>query len=208
MKVVISPETKSDPVNYNVEGWSVGKNDAVIADALFQGTNGNDTIVGTSGDDLIRGYGGNDVMYGGDGNDRFAGYSGDDIAFGGNGIDTFFAGNGFGSTLTATGGKGADHFVMSDNSMPGANHPTDKLIIKDYVSGVDIVDIISHDNSINFSKFDTNGDGKLSVGDHGVTAYTNSEGVSGIQFNVAEHSVIQVDNVQAMSARDFSFTVI
>ena len=63
---------------------------------IIIGTNGNDTIIGTSNDDTILGNAGNDVITagngddrvdGGDGNDTINAGSGDDEVDGGNGID-------------------------------------------------------------------------------------------------------------------------
>jgi Ca2+-binding RTX toxin-like protein len=69
---------------------------------IIQGTNGNDTLNGTSSRDLIFGYGGNDTikgtsgddcLVGGSGNDNVQGGSGDDVILGRGGNDSNLQGN-------------------------------------------------------------------------------------------------------------------
>lgn len=67
--------------------------------ALINGTSGNDSLVGTSGDDVIYGHRGWDTIVGGDG---------DDVIYGG----TNGASLGLGDKLS--GGDGADTFVFVD----------------------------------------------------------------------------------------------
>lgn len=78
--------------------------DGVIGDYnLIQGTNGDDTLVGTSAKDFIFGYGGNDkikgksagdCLIGGTGNDTIDGGSGNDVLYGGAGNDDMKGGSG------------------------------------------------------------------------------------------------------------------
>lgn len=89
----------------------------------IKGTNGNNTINGTSGNDLIFAMGGNDTINGngGDdcivaegGNDRINGGNGNDVGLGGAGNDQFNGGNGNdkfygdGGNDTANGGNDND----------------------------------------------------------------------------------------------------
>ena len=81
---------------------------------LVNGTDGDDVIVGSSGDDIIRGLGGNDTICGGDGDDFILGSTGEDIIFGEGGDDDLVGGpgediisGGDGDDLIR-GGKGAD----------------------------------------------------------------------------------------------------
>ena len=46
--------------------------------AIIQGTESNDSLLGTAADDLIDGWGGNDSLHGAEGFDRLSGGSGDD----------------------------------------------------------------------------------------------------------------------------------
>ena len=57
---------------------------------ILIGTNGADTITGTSGNDLIIGLGGDDTINAGEGNDIIIGGRGDDIIDAGGGNDTVF----------------------------------------------------------------------------------------------------------------------
>jgi hypothetical protein len=75
----------------------------------YQGTPGNDVIIGgataevlcgLAGDDRLEGRNGNDRLIGGDGNDRLEGQNGNDMFNGGAGIDTL-------SFVTASGVEGA-----------------------------------------------------------------------------------------------------
>ena len=90
----------------------------------LHGTEGDDTIQGSSQSEVIYAYGGNDnidagqgddIIYAGDGDDTInAGY-GDDVVYGGNGNDTIYAGD-FGKT-TIIGGAGDDElYSASQNS--------------------------------------------------------------------------------------------
>jgi VCBS repeat-containing protein len=101
------------------------------ARSLIMGSNGNDRLVGTSGDDEIRGLGGNDRieggagddlliggagndrLEGGDGNDRLEGGAGNDRLYGGDGDDILAGGAG---NDHLDGGKGADIFLIEANS--------------------------------------------------------------------------------------------
>lgn len=81
---------------------------------VIYGTEGNDTIHGTSGKDVIIalegndkvfGKGGNDCIVGGIGNDELRGETGNDLVFGGLDSDTLWGGNGNDSLF---GGEGTD----------------------------------------------------------------------------------------------------
>ena len=61
-------------------------------DGVFEGTDGNDVIIGTPGDDTINGGAGNDIICGLGGADTITGGSGSDIINGDNGADVI-AGN-------------------------------------------------------------------------------------------------------------------
>jgi hypothetical protein len=82
--------------------------------ATIVGTDGNDSLTGTSGDDVIvglegndkiNGKGGNDTICGNEGNDRLTGGDGDDDLFGDDGNDQLKGDNG---EDTLTGGDGND----------------------------------------------------------------------------------------------------
>jgi hypothetical protein len=84
--------------------------------AIFNGTTGNDTLIGDAGDDTLNGFAGNDtlkggagadILNGGDGNDTVVGDGGTDQAFLGAGNDTFIWNPGDGND-TVDGGSGHD----------------------------------------------------------------------------------------------------
>jgi len=73
---------------------------------LIRGTAGDDVLVGTAGDDRIEGGDGDDTLSGGGGRDVLLGGAGDDQ------ID-------LGAQVTATGGEGADAFVIQAPAVMG-----------------------------------------------------------------------------------------
>lgn len=100
-----------------------GQPTATPGAANVGGTEGNDTIIGTSTPNTLRGGDGNDTLYGANGDDNIQGNAGNDtlygganndILFGGRGIDTLFGddGNdrlsGQGGIDILEGGKGND----------------------------------------------------------------------------------------------------
>jgi Ca2+-binding RTX toxin-like protein len=81
---------------------------AGIAQQLYQVTDGNDFLIGTSGNDVLNGLGGDDYLAGLDGNDTMDGGAGNDTMEGLNGNDTLYGGAG-GDALH--GGFGDDTLV-------------------------------------------------------------------------------------------------
>mgnify|MGYP001090858682 CR=1 FL=1 len=73
--------------------------------AYRPGTNGNDSLIGTSGSDLIRAFSGNDQLIGRSGNDSLYGGPGRDFLKGGRGADSLDGGPG---RDFLKGGRGAD----------------------------------------------------------------------------------------------------
>ena len=82
----------------------------------INGGNGNDLLVGGTGNDTINGGNGDDNLDGGTGNDTLIGDSGNDLL---------------------TGGKGADTFVLSNSS--GFDR------ITDFSNGNDVIDLSATD---------------------------------------------------------------
>jgi Ca2+-binding RTX toxin-like protein len=80
---------------------------------LINGTAGNDSLVGGSGNDTINGFAGNDTIVGGAGNDALDGNDGVDWVEGGAGNDTL------------TGGSGTDSFVFREAGAANADVLTD-----------------------------------------------------------------------------------
>jgi VCBS repeat-containing protein len=85
--------------------------------AIYIGTNGSNTITGTSGSDIMLGLNGNDTLNGGSGSDMLLGGSGDDTLNGGAGNDVLDGGKGD-DTLDGgsgddleLGGQGSDVFI-------------------------------------------------------------------------------------------------
>ena len=84
----------------------------------FEGTSGDDTIVGDPTDDIINGLDGDDLLYGKSGTDEVFGGAGDDFVYGGDGDDQLYGGAG-GDQLY--GGDGDDHLFggAGDDGMFG-----------------------------------------------------------------------------------------
>lgn len=93
------------------------------------GTEGNDSIVGSdfgntliglAGDDTLSGGGGNDTLDGGDGNDSLVGGAGKDVMTGGAGDDVYEIDNGYDRVHEDAGG-GADTVIGEKSIMLSAN---------------------------------------------------------------------------------------
>ncbi len=86
----------------------------VTGSGSFDGTGGNDLILGSAGADAIRGRAGNDCILSGDGNDDVQGNQGTDILLGGDGDDTLDGGQnndelyGQGGDDALSGAQGTD----------------------------------------------------------------------------------------------------
>ncbi|MBN8939829.1 MAG: Hint domain-containing protein [Rhizobiales bacterium] len=74
-------------------------------DDIIVGRGGDDTLNGDAGDDILRGGAGNDVLNGGDGDDQLYGGAGNDVLDGGDGDDQLRGGAG---NDTLSGGGGDD----------------------------------------------------------------------------------------------------
>jgi Ca2+-binding RTX toxin-like protein len=98
------------------------------ADTL-NGMGGADTLKGLAGGDDLYGGNGRDVIYGGAGDDFIGGDKGGDRLFGGTGSDRIYV-----SGLdTATGGAGADQFVILDPGNGGGDQSDlGTVIIRDF----------------------------------------------------------------------------
>jgi Ca2+-binding RTX toxin-like protein len=106
----------------------------VVTAAVKFGTDGQDSLMGTSGSDVlygrggvdfIDGRGGNDILYGGAGSDEVISFSGDDILYGQSGNDFLIEGKG---NNTLSGGSGNDFFQATaiDPDRPGSEKTTPK----------------------------------------------------------------------------------
>lgn len=82
---------------------------------IFNGTAGDDSVIGSRGDDILAGNAGNDTLRGGAGNDILNGGDGNDLARGGSGDDFLTGGAGID---TLTGGRDRDTFFFSDSPFP------------------------------------------------------------------------------------------
>lgn len=113
--------------------------------ALINGTNGDDTLIGTNeadtifgsnGDDSLQGLEGDDLLYGGNGQDQLWGGDGKDTLEGGNGDDRLYTSYGYDDL---TGGNGNDVFVLSIGiggpTSGGTNH------ITDFEQGTDLIEL-------------------------------------------------------------------
>ena len=105
-----------------------------ITDVTIYGLNGNDYIIGGSGNSVLYGGNGNDEinggtgnaqMYGGNGDDVLIGGPGNNVIVGGPGNDQLFAGTG---TDTLIGGTGADFFNCGSQTGTGGS-PSSAVIL-------------------------------------------------------------------------------
>lgn len=125
----------------------------------IKGTDGNDSLTGTSGSDVILGglgndtltsAGGEDVLYGGAGNDQLNGGSGGSALYGGSGNDVIYAGSG---AEDIDGGAGRDR-VSYDNStsaleinlVTGVTHGN--LAEGDQLSGIEQISTGAYNDTI------------------------------------------------------------
>jgi len=128
---------------------------------------GNDTLLGGSGDDILFGQGGNDVLNGGAGNDILVGGKGNDILTGGAGADTFVWLKG--DTNTNGGFDRITDFKHGEG---------DKL---------DLSDLLQGNNDTNLSSYlrlttDSSGNSTLSVSSTG--SFTASGGTADVTIKV------------------------
>ena len=119
---------------------------AALALAPYLGTDGGDSIVGTSDNEVMRGFNGNDtlagmagddLLEGGDGNDTLKGEAGNDALIGGGGNDLLYAGAGNDLLDGGTGndrmyGYGGDDMFWVDSSadkvFEGTNEGIDTVV--------------------------------------------------------------------------------
>lgn len=95
------------------------------------GHGGNDTIDGNAGDDLIVGQGGSDTLYGDLGDDVILGGSGNDILEGGDGTDILVGGSGFDTVSFEHSGAGVKvhlNQVFHNLQFPVTSVDPDQLI--------------------------------------------------------------------------------
>ena len=86
------------------------------------GTEGNDTMIGTAGSDTLNGLGGNDFMQGNDSADTLRGGAGNDTMGGNAGVDWIEGGTG---NDRLTGGSAQDAFVFREFGAANADTLTD-----------------------------------------------------------------------------------
>ncbi|MGD1701013.1 calcium-binding protein [Dapis sp. BLCC M229] len=102
---VTQPNTTTDGSNGNDSIFGTSSWDVI------NGVAGHDLLVGGGGDDVIFGGTGNDTIQGGEGDDALIGNQGDDLLQGGNGNDLL---QGYVGSDILNGGNGADIFDMLD----------------------------------------------------------------------------------------------
>src|SRR5260221_9391317 len=86
--------------------------------ATLNGTEGNDTLIGTADADTINGLGGNDFLAGDSGDDSIVGGAGNDTIYGDGGNDWIESGAG---NDTVSGGAGQDRLVFRENGATNAD---------------------------------------------------------------------------------------
>ena len=125
--------------------------------ATFNGTPGNDSLLGGTGDDVLYGGLGNDFLNGGDGNDQLFGNDGNDTLLGGAGFDNLYGGAG---DDLLDGGADFDFVQYFDATGPvtvnlalgtasGAGIGTDTLVSIEGVTGSDYADTLIGDSNSN-----------------------------------------------------------
>src|SRR3954470_13204886 len=118
--------------------------------ATFNGTEGNDTLIGGADGDLINGNGGNDFLQGGGGADTVLGGAGNDTLGGNDGADWLRGGVG---NDTVAGGSGQDEFAFADFGASNAD------LLTDFDAGWDHIQL----NSAAFTSIGATG--RFSAGD-------------------------------------------
>src|SRR3954469_15815442 len=96
--------------------------------ATFNGTNGNDTIIGGADNDQINGLDGNDSLLGGDGSDTVSGGPGNDFVSGNAGTDWVEGGSG---NDEVRGGSGQDSIAFHEFGAANAD------LLSDFDAGWD-----------------------------------------------------------------------
>ena len=146
--VTIWPESECDHV-FLEDGADTLDGSAAWAGFLGRGGEGADLLIGGAGADTLHGDGGADVLVGGFGADVLNGGAGDDLIDGGFGdasADTLLGGGGddvlrLGARDVATGGEGADAFMvlggdLTDFALAGA-----AVRIEDFLPSADSLEI-------------------------------------------------------------------
>ena len=118
----VEARTGGEPTPDAAPAWTPAETEAAPPAArggeTLQGTDGDDTIHGGDGDDSLQGGAGSDHLYGGAGDDTLDGGTAPEGGFdhldGGEGNDQIMLS---GATI-ATGGKGADLFVLKSQALP------------------------------------------------------------------------------------------
>jgi Ca2+-binding RTX toxin-like protein len=118
--------------------------------ATFNGTEGNDTLIGGADGDLINGNGGADFLQGGGGLDTIIGGTGNDTLGGNEGVDWVRGGTG---NDTVAGGSGQDEFAFADFGAANAD------LLTDFDAGWDHIQL----NTAAFTAL--SGSGRFSAGD-------------------------------------------
>lgn len=133
-----------------------GTNGSVLPDiigpapqATINGTSGDDTLAGTTGNDTINGYGGNDILYGDAGNDTLNGGDGLDFLEGGAGNDTLNGGADFdfATYIVATAGVTVNLSLTTAQNTGGAG--TDTISACEGLIGSDYNDTLTGDANSN-----------------------------------------------------------
>lgn len=118
-----SAEAASTPAAVAAAGPPAAMSMLAIADsdagAILSGGAGGDTLIGGAGNDTLDGGDGDDLLIGGNGDDLLIGGRGHDTLDGGAGNDTLV----FGPGDLATGGAGADRFVVAALQPGGGSAP-------------------------------------------------------------------------------------
>jgi Ca2+-binding RTX toxin-like protein len=110
-----------------------GNVETVISIEDLEGSDFNDTLIGSNGDNVILGNAGADRLYGMNGTDILAGNAGNDTLYGGLGDDVLWGQDG---RNVLVGGAGVDSFMFTDHTGDTANL---RQTVTDFEHGVDFV---------------------------------------------------------------------
>jgi VCBS repeat-containing protein len=105
-------------------------------------------LIGGSGDDVLEGMDGRDKLFGGAGADQLEGGDGNDLLIGGTGLNSIAGQAGADwivardrEQLVATGGLGADVFILATDQTSGAAGIAYDVRITDFITGSDRIDL-------------------------------------------------------------------
>ena len=166
--------------------------------AVINGTENDDTLVGTTDPDTINGLGGNDVIAGLDGNDTLNGDAGDDTISGNNGNDTLNGGDG-NDTLSGNN----DNDTLNGDA---GNDMLDGGTGVDALNGGDGDDVLTGaDTSVAADTLAGGVGNDIYIADRNDIIIENAdEGIDEIRINYDIYSIADKPNIENLTAVGFA----